>query len=102
VTAKKDEFSKVEVNASLAEEINDTFLPMRNFLDLSNLNHTILEQQNISMYLVNNSNSLINITANITVNNQFLDETDETDETQMSGLNVTDEIRNFNNTLFFQ
>ncbi len=102
MTAKKDEFSKVEVNASLAEEINDTFLPMRNFLDLSNLNHTILEQQNISMYLVNNSNSLINITANITVNNQFLDETDETDETQMSGLNVTDEIRNFNNTLFFQ
>ncbi len=98
VTTKKAESSKVEVNASLAEEINDTVLPMRNYFDMSNLNHTILEQQNVSMDLVNNSNSFINMTANCTVSNHVLD---QTDETEMSILNATHEIRNVNKTLDF-
>jgi len=50
-------------------DANETIMPIRNYLDVSNLNQTNLDasQQNVSMDLVNNSNSFINITQNQTI-----------------------------------
>lgn len=64
---------KSDGNVSLSQSINDTILPMRHYLDLSNLNQTNLDvttQQNVSMDLVNNSNSFINISNNMTALDQ--------------------------------
>lgn len=72
-STKPAEPIKSDGNVSLSQSINETIVPMRHYLDISNLNQTNLDvtaQQNVSMDLVNNSNSFINLSSNMTVLDQ--------------------------------